>query len=158
MLGPDAGALYHLGWAQSATGQPWQALSGYEQALRLYREAGVRGNEAATLTGIGQQIQSATGALERVNEILDAVPTVADAPGARSLAVLQNEITLDGVGFSYTIPTDDDLRDEFATEVYYRLQVTEGFELSGSAQLIIDPSASDDEAAAVFGLRARFLY
>jgi len=63
-----------------------------------------------------------------------------------------------GVGLSYTHPTDDDLRDEYATEVYYRLQVTEGFELSGSVQFIIDPSASDRDEAAVFGLRARALY
>ena len=59
---------------------------------------------------------------------------------------------------SYSHPTDDDLRDEYATELYYRLQVTEGFELSGSAQFIIDPSASDRDKAAVFGLRARLLY
>ena len=55
-----------------------------------------------TLTGIGQEIQSATGALERVNEILDAVPDVDDAPGATALAPLQREVTLEHVGFSYT--------------------------------------------------------
>jgi len=63
-----------------------------------------------------------------------------------------------GIGLSYTHPTDDDLRDEYGTEVYYRLQVTEGFELSGSAQFIIDPSASDRDEVAVFGVRARLLY
>jgi tetratricopeptide (TPR) repeat protein len=53
-LGPDAGAFYDLGWAQSATGQSRQALDSYEPALRLYREAGDRGNEAATLSSIGR--------------------------------------------------------------------------------------------------------
>ena len=44
------------------------------------------------------------------------------------------------------------------TPCRYRLQLTEGIELSGSTQLIVDPSASDDDMAAVFGLRLRPLY
>lgn len=63
-----------------------------------------------------------------------------------------------GIAASYTHPSDVDLRGEYAAEAYYRLQLTEGFELSGSAQLIIDPSAGDDDAVGVFGLRARLLY
>ena len=63
-----------------------------------------------------------------------------------------------GVGISWTRPSDSDLRDEYAGEVYYRWQVTEGFELSGSAQLILDPSANDSDAIGVFGVRARILY
>ncbi|MFD1081807.1 tetratricopeptide repeat protein [Micromonospora andamanensis] len=53
-LGPDAGAFYHLGWAQSATGRLRQALDSYERALRLYREADDRAGEAVTLTNIGR--------------------------------------------------------------------------------------------------------
>lgn len=63
-----------------------------------------------------------------------------------------------GIAASYTHPSDGDLRDEYAAEVYYRLQVTAGIELSGSAQLIVDPSASDSDAIGVFGIRARILY
>jgi porin len=63
-----------------------------------------------------------------------------------------------GVGVSYTHPADAALRDEYSTEVYYRMRMTEGFELSGSAQLIANPSASDRDVEAVFGLRARVLY
>lgn len=63
-----------------------------------------------------------------------------------------------GVGVSWTRPSDSALRDEYSTEVYYRVQLTEGFELSASAQLIVDPSGSDKDAAGVFGIRARLLY
>jgi tetratricopeptide (TPR) repeat protein len=52
-LGPDAGALYDLGWAKRATGNPAAALEHYGQALRLYQTAGHRGNQAATLNNIG---------------------------------------------------------------------------------------------------------
>jgi ABC-type multidrug transport system fused ATPase/permease subunit len=54
------------------------------------------------LTGIGQQIQSATGALVRINEILDSEPEVVESPQARELAPLQRDIVLRDVGFSYT--------------------------------------------------------
>jgi porin len=63
-----------------------------------------------------------------------------------------------GIGVAWTHPSDDDLRDEYSGEVYYRLQVTEGFELSASAQVVFDPSASDHDAVGIFGLRARLLY
>ena len=52
-LGEDARALYQLGWAKNATGNPAAALEYYGQALRLHRAAGDRGNEAATLSNIG---------------------------------------------------------------------------------------------------------
>ena len=52
-LGEDARAFYQLGWAKNATGDRAAALAAYDQALRLYRAAGDRGNEAATLSNIG---------------------------------------------------------------------------------------------------------
>ena len=53
------------------------------------------------LTGIGQQVQASTGALVRVNEILDAVPEVDDVTDARPLPPLAHEVRLAGVSFSY---------------------------------------------------------
>jgi tetratricopeptide (TPR) repeat protein len=52
--GEDARAFYQLGWARAATGEPTAALAAYDQALRLDRAAGHRGNEAATLSNIGE--------------------------------------------------------------------------------------------------------
>jgi tetratricopeptide (TPR) repeat protein len=52
-LGEDARAFYQLGWARDSTGDRAAALAAYDQALRLYRAAGDRGNEAATLSNIG---------------------------------------------------------------------------------------------------------
>src|SRR4051812_15884293 len=46
-LGEDAGSAHHLGWARQATGSGREALTAYQQALRLYQGAGDRGNEAA---------------------------------------------------------------------------------------------------------------
>ena len=55
-LGEDAGAFYQLGWAKDATGDRAAALEHYGQALRLYRAAGDRGGEAATLNNIGARV------------------------------------------------------------------------------------------------------
>jgi hypothetical protein len=63
-----------------------------------------------------------------------------------------------GIAVSYTHPSDDNARDEYAAEVYYRLQLSEGLELSASTQFIHDPSAGDETNIAIFGLRARVLY
>jgi ABC-type transport system involved in Fe-S cluster assembly fused permease/ATPase subunit len=54
------------------------------------------------LTGIGQQIQASTGALARINEVLDAEPSVVDQSDNAPLAPLASEIRLSDVGFSYT--------------------------------------------------------
>ena len=63
-----------------------------------------------------------------------------------------------GIAFSYTRPSNGDLRDEYAAEVYYRVQLTEGLEVSASTQVIFEPSAGETDPVAVFGLRARLLY
>jgi ABC-type multidrug transport system fused ATPase/permease subunit len=64
-----------------------------------------------SLTSLGQQIQSSTGALVRINEVLKAEPEISDAPGATEAAPLQREIAFDHVGFSYTSerPTLEDV-------------------------------------------------
>jgi porin len=63
-----------------------------------------------------------------------------------------------GVAASFTHPTGDALRDEYSGEAYYRLQLTDGVELSGSAQAIVDPSAGSQDVVGVWGLRLRVLY
>jgi len=55
-----------------------------------------------SLTGLGQQIQSATGSLLRINEVIDTTPDIIDAPGAIGLPPLEREVRLDHVSFSYT--------------------------------------------------------
>ena len=54
------------------------------------------------LTGIGQQIQSSTGALVRINEVLEAEPEVDEQADAADLAPLAGAVSLRDVGFSYT--------------------------------------------------------
>ncbi|MCU0269582.1 MAG: ATP-binding cassette domain-containing protein [Acidimicrobiales bacterium] len=53
------------------------------------------------LTGIGQQVQSATGALYRIDEVLEEEPELVEAEQAVTLAPLSHELRLVGVGFSY---------------------------------------------------------
>lgn len=83
-LGPDAGALYDLGWAKSATGSPIEAMAAYEQALELYRAAEDRGNQAATLTSIGNAYArrgQAEEALECYQQALPILREVGDRAG-----------------------------------------------------------------------------
>jgi ABC-type multidrug transport system fused ATPase/permease subunit len=54
------------------------------------------------LTQLGQQVQEATGALVRIDEVLQAVPEVADGPDARAIGPLRDQIRFAGVSFSYS--------------------------------------------------------
>ena len=109
-LGPDAVALYHLGWALSATGQPWEALACYEQALHLFREAGDRGNEAAALNSIGQVYDGLSDrqqALTHYQQVLPIAQEVGDRAG--------EAITLNNIGHVY-----DGLGDRQQALTYYQ--------------------------------------
>ena len=83
----------------------WLVLQGELTVGGLVAFLGLMGevlSPVTALTGIGQEIQAATGALERVNEVLEAVPDIDDAPDAVALPPLRKEIRLEGVGFSYS--------------------------------------------------------
>jgi ATP-binding cassette, subfamily B, bacterial len=53
------------------------------------------------LTGIGQEMQSATGSLSRIRAVLDEPAEVADEVGLPALAPLTRELRLEEVTFSY---------------------------------------------------------
>jgi ABC-type multidrug transport system fused ATPase/permease subunit len=55
----------------------------------------------ASLAGVGQTMQQATGAMERVTELFDEPVTIQDKPGAAPLPPLSQEIRLEGVTFRY---------------------------------------------------------
>jgi len=77
-------AFYQLGWAKDSTGDRAAALAAYGQALRLHRAVGDRGNEAATLTGIGlvhHGLGEPQRALEHYQQALPITREVGDRAG-----------------------------------------------------------------------------
>jgi tetratricopeptide (TPR) repeat protein len=95
-LGEDARAFYQLGWAKDATGDRTAALAAYDQALRLYRAAGDRGNEAATLGNIGgvyDGLGERQRALEYFGQALPITREVGDRAGEAA--------TLNNIGAVY---------------------------------------------------------
>lgn len=86
----------------------WLILHGHLTVGGLVAFVGLMGqvlSPVTILTGIGQQVQMATGALVRINEVLGSLPTVVDSPDASTLPPLQREIRLENVRFSYTPET-----------------------------------------------------
>ncbi len=63
-----------------------------------------------------------------------------------------------GLSASWSSPYAQTLRDEYALEAFYRVQLLYNVEVSGSLQLIFKPTESARSADAVFGLRLRALY
>jgi len=64
-----------------------------------------------------------------------------------------------GVGLSWGQPDNRALRDQYAGEVYYRVQLTPTTQITPSVQLFIDPALNPDEdAIAVLSLRARVAF
>jgi len=61
-----------------------------------------------------------------------------------------------GLAVSYGRPSGSGLRDQYTTELYYRMQLTRRLAVTPSVQLIANPSANpDQDLLALFGIRAR---
>jgi ATP-binding cassette, subfamily B, bacterial MsbA len=63
------------------------------------------------ISRIMNTIQQSTGAVERVFEVLDTPPAIADRPGARTLPAFTQSLRLEGVSFRYPGATESALRD-----------------------------------------------
>jgi porin len=62
-----------------------------------------------------------------------------------------------GVGIAWGDPSDDTLHDQTTTEIFYRIQLTQGVAVTPSLQWIFDPALNPDESDLwVMGLRIRF--
>jgi ABC-type multidrug transport system fused ATPase/permease subunit/pSer/pThr/pTyr-binding forkhead associated (FHA) protein len=82
----------------------WLILQGSFTLGGMVAFLGIMGevlSPVTVLTGIGQQIQVATGALHRIDEIIEEEPEIAEAPDANPLPRLGHSIELRGVDFSY---------------------------------------------------------
>ena len=61
-----------------------------------------------------------------------------------------------GIGFNWGDPPDKSLKTQKTTEVFYRLQLSEGIQITPSLQYIKDPALNDvDNSVLLFGIRMR---
>jgi len=61
-----------------------------------------------------------------------------------------------GAGIAWGDPSDDTLRDQTTTELFYRIQLTQGLAVTPSLQWIIDPALNPEEDDLwVIGIRVR---
>lgn len=128
--------------------------------LMLYYRDAEAGDEVGWALSADQNLSEAYGVFLRYGGNdggLNAIEHLVSA-GFSLLTPFDRPNDQAGIAVSFTHPTDGDLRDSYAAETYYRVRVTEGFELSGSVQVVFDPSAGEQDTVAVFGLRARILY
>ncbi len=64
-----------------------------------------------------------------------------------------------GVGAAWGEPQDRALRDQYVTEVFYRIQFTPNIQLTPGFQVIINPSENpDDDLIGVFEVRFRLAF
>ncbi len=64
-----------------------------------------------------------------------------------------------GVGFSWGRPQTSGARDQYTTEIFYRMQLLPSLAVTPDVQLVIDPSFDRSKSVvAVFGLRARLAF
>jgi porin len=75
---------------------------------------------------------------------------------------LKDDKSLVGFGFNWGQPNEDTfgpgLRDQFATELFCRFQVTQNLQITPDVQLIVNPALNPGaDQSWLFGLRARFV-
>ena len=76
--------------------------------------------------------------------------------GVGILDILGYKDDLIGVAGSWGQPDDRSLRDQYVAEVFYRMQITDFFQVTPDIQVIVKPAQNrDNQAIAVFGLRLR---
>jgi len=64
-----------------------------------------------------------------------------------------------GLGFNWGDPSNDTLRDQYSSELFYRFQFSQNLAFTPSVQLLIDPALNPSEDQIwVFGLRARLTF
>jgi ATP-binding cassette subfamily B multidrug efflux pump len=103
-MGPMMNLIHNLGFAIIAGTGGWMALQGLATVgtiasfINYAREFGRPLNQIAQLYA---QIQGAIAGAERVFEIVDEVPEVADAPHARPLAQVEGDVVFEDVSFGY---------------------------------------------------------
>jgi porin len=64
-----------------------------------------------------------------------------------------------GLGTNWGDPSDDTLRDQYSTELFYRFQFSQNLALTPSVQWLVDPARNPEEDNIwVFGLRGRLAF
>jgi ATP-binding cassette, subfamily B, bacterial len=96
---------------------------------------------AQSLSGVMQALQQASGAMERVTELLNEEPAIADAPDARTMEPLRQEIALHNVVFAYNANTPPQI-----AGISLRVQ-------AGTAVALVGPSGSGKSTTASLLLR-----
>jgi porin len=61
-----------------------------------------------------------------------------------------------GLGTNWGDPSDDALREQYSTELFYRFQFSQNLALTPSVQWLVDPTLnSEEDQTWILGLRAR---
>jgi ATP-binding cassette subfamily B multidrug efflux pump len=103
-MGPMMNLINNLGFAIIAGTGGWMALQGLATVgtiasfINYARQFGRPLNQIAQLYA---QIQGAVAGAERVFEIVDEIPELADAPDARPLAQVEGDVVFEDVCFGY---------------------------------------------------------
>jgi len=71
------------------------------QLVAFYGLLGLLHQPIAELINISEQVQAAMASIERIGEILDTQPDIADRPGAKQAGALKGAVSFEGVGFLY---------------------------------------------------------
>lgn len=81
------------------------------------------------------------------------------ATGVGFMNVFGENQNVIGIGLSWGKPTAKRLDDEYAGEIFYRMQLTPRLAITPNVQLIIDPARNPDEdVIGVFGIRSRLAF
>ena len=62
-----------------------------------------------------------------------------------------------GLGLNWGKPSDSSLRNQYTTELFYRIQIAQNLAITPSIQLLINPELNPEKGTLwVGGIRARF--
>ncbi|MHC4266001.1 MAG: carbohydrate porin [Planctomycetota bacterium] len=107
-----------------------------------------------------QELNKSLGLFARYGYTSDEVTTIENFVSGGF--VIRNPFNIDGNLFGVGVSWDENSttkKDEYALEVFYRVQATRLMQITPSILIVFDPAQSDKtEPVAVFGIRARTLF
>jgi porin len=154
----DFGELYttaEIGWSPSHEARYFQNIHVTAWHADEREDAGVEESEGIAI-GANWTVDQTWMAFIKAGWSDGSAPMYNESVTVGAIYHVARRSDLAGLAVNWGDPADSSLRDQYTTELFYRLQLAQNLAITPSVQLVIDPALNEDEDQIwIYGMRAR---